>query len=85
MPMARPLLPKPMATTCKHEFSGSCDAKAYGYDVNSPSYKGGTGIGELGLSMTPTDALPLSFNLGVQGSVGKKRGVSGNCNIMYEF
>ncbi len=69
----------------EHEFSGSCDSRAYGYDVNSPSYEGGTGIGELGIAMKPTEALPLSFNLGVQGSVGKKQGVSGNCNIMYEF
>ncbi len=69
----------------EHEFSGSCDSRAFGYDVNSPSYEGDTGIGELGISMMPSDALPLSFNLGVQGSVGKKRGISGTCNAVYEF
>ena len=69
----------------EHEFAGSCDARVYGYDVNSPSFEGGTGIGELGIAMVPTDALPLSLNLGVQGAVGKKRGVSGSFNVMYEF
>ncbi len=37
----------------EHEFAGSCDARVYGYDVNSPSFEGGTGIGELGIAMVP--------------------------------
>ncbi len=69
----------------EHEFNGSCDSRAFGYDVNSPGYEGDTGIGEPRIAMTPTNTLPLSLNLGVQGSVGKKRSVSGTCNIMYEF
>ncbi|MDO4840854.1 MAG: autotransporter outer membrane beta-barrel domain-containing protein [Desulfovibrionaceae bacterium] len=69
----------------EHEFSGSCDSKAYGHSVAAPSFKGSSGMGELGLMMKPTEELPLSINLGVQGYVGQKQGVSGNCNIMYEF
>ncbi len=69
----------------EHEFAGSCDARTYGFDVNSPSYEGGTGTGELGIAMMPADTLPLSFSLGVQGYAGKKQGISGNCNVMYEF
>ena len=69
----------------EHEFAGSCESATYGHPVAAPSFEGGTGIGELGVAMMPTEALPLSFNLGVQGYVGQKQGISGNCNIMYEF
>ncbi len=69
----------------EHEFAGSCDARTFGFSIAAPSFEGDTGIGELGLVMTPSESLPLSVNLGVQGYVGQKRGVSGNCNIMYEF
>ena len=69
----------------EHEFSGSCDSRAFGHAVAAPSFEGSSGMGELGLMMKPTEDLPLSVNLGVQGYVGQKQGVSGNCNIMYEF
>ncbi|MDO4839404.1 MAG: autotransporter outer membrane beta-barrel domain-containing protein, partial [Desulfovibrionaceae bacterium] len=69
----------------EHEFSGSCDSRVYGHSVAAPSFEGSSGMGELGLMMKPTEDLPLSINLGVQGYVGQKQGVSGNCNIMYEF
>ena len=42
-------------------------------------------MGELGLMMKPTEGLPLSINLGVQGYVGQKQGVSGSCLVKYEF
>ncbi len=69
----------------EHEFSGSCDSRAYGHPVAAPSFEGSSGMGELGLVMRPTVSVPLSLNLGVQGYVGQKQGVSGNCTIMYEF
>ena len=69
----------------EHEFSGSCDSRAYGHSVAAPSFEGSSGMGELGLMMKPSEDMPLSVNLGVQGYVGQKQGVSGNCNIMYEF
>ena len=69
----------------EHEFAGSCESTAYGFNVAAPSFEGDTGIGELGITMTPSESLPLSINLGVQGYVGQKRGVSGNCMVKYEF
>ena len=69
----------------EHEFAGSCDSRAYGYSVAAPSFEGSSGMGELGLMMKPAESLPLSVNLGVQGYVGQKQGVSGNCSVMYEF
>ncbi len=69
----------------EHEFSGSCESRAFGYRVAAPSFEGSSGMGELGLMMKPTEDLPLSINLGVQGYVGQKQGISGSCNVMYEF
>ena len=69
----------------EHEFAGSCDSKTFGHSVAAPSFEGDTGMGELGIKMTPSNDLPLSINLGVQGYVGQKQGVSGNCLIKYEF
>ena len=69
----------------EHEFSGSCDSRVYGHSVAAPSFEGSSGIGELGLMMKPTEDLPLSINLGVQGYVGQKQGIAGNCLVRYEF
>ncbi len=69
----------------EHEFSGSCDSRAYGHPVAAPSFEGSSGMGELGLVMKPSASVPLSLNLGVQGYVGQKQGISGNCTVMYEF
>ncbi len=69
----------------EHEFAGSCDSRTFGHDVAAPSFEGSSGMGELGIAMKPTEALPLSFNLGVQGYVGRKQGIAGSCSMMYEF
>ena len=69
----------------EHEFAGSCESTTFGHNVAAPSFEGDTGMGELGITMTPSKDLPLSVNLGVQGYVGQKQGVSGNCLIKYEF
>ncbi|MDO4840592.1 MAG: autotransporter outer membrane beta-barrel domain-containing protein, partial [Desulfovibrionaceae bacterium] len=69
----------------EHEFSGTCESTVYGHNVAAPSFEGSSGMGELGLMMKPSDDLPLSINLGVQGYVGQKQGVSGNCLVKYEF
>jgi len=52
---------------------------------NTPELTGDTGMGELGLSLKPSKDLPLSFDLGVQGYVGKREGVTGSLQIRYEF
>ena len=69
----------------EHEFAGESNATAYGYDLSSPSFRGDTGYGELGIEMTPTKDLPLTINLSVQGYIGQKEGVSGSCFVQYTF
>jgi hypothetical protein len=47
--------------------------------------RGDTGIGEVGLSLRPSPTLALSFDLGVQGDVGKREGVTGTLQARFEF
>ena len=56
----------------------------YGYNTDSPKLTGVTGIGELGLALRPFKDLPLSFDLVVQGYVGKREGVTGSLQVRYE-
>ena len=48
-----------------HEFDGKAKASTNGYTIDAPDLKGGTGVGELGLTLKPSPTLPLSFDLGV--------------------
>jgi len=69
----------------EHEFDGRARASVYGHKIGTPDLVGGTGMGELGLTLKPSKNLPLSFDLGVQGYVGKREGVTGSLQIRYEF
>ncbi|MDR2892521.1 MAG: autotransporter-associated beta strand repeat-containing protein [Deltaproteobacteria bacterium] len=77
----------------EHEFDGEARASTYGYSIDTPSLRGNTGIGEIGLTLKPftKDAdgtgksLPLSFDLGVQGYSGVRKGVSGSLQVKFEF
>lgn len=48
-------------------------------------FEGDADIGELGLIMMQSESLPLSIDMGVQGYVGQKQGISDSCIIKYEF
>jgi outer membrane autotransporter protein len=69
----------------EHEFDGKARATTNGFDLPAPSLRGHTGIGELGLSLRPSLTLPLSFDLGVQGYVGRREGVTGSLQVRWEF
>ena len=69
----------------EHEFDGKARATAHGFDIDAPSLSGDTGIGELGLTLTPSASLPLYFDLGVQGYVGRREGVTGSLQVKFEF
>jgi outer membrane autotransporter protein len=69
----------------EHEFDGKARAATYGYSIDAPKLRGDTGVGELGFTLMPSASLPLSFDLGVQGYVGKREGVTGSLQIKYEF
>jgi outer membrane autotransporter protein len=69
----------------EHELDAQAKATAYGYNIDTPDLKGGTGIIEGGVIMKPAPKLPLSLNLGLQGYVGKMRGVTGSLRVKYDF
>lgn len=69
----------------EHEFDGDAKATTYGYAIDTPSMDGDTGIGELGLMVKPSQNLPLSLDVGVQGYVGQREGVTGSLQIRFEF
>ena len=69
----------------EHEFDGKARAEVNGIRTGTPSLQGDTGMGEIGLSLKPSKDLPLSFDLGVQGYVGKREGVTGSLQVRYEF
>ncbi|MDR1123628.1 MAG: autotransporter outer membrane beta-barrel domain-containing protein [Elusimicrobiota bacterium] len=66
----------------EQELAGKADAKISGLDVDAPSLKGGTAIGELGLKVSHNY---LSADLGAQGYGGKRKGVSGSLKLNYKF
>ena len=69
----------------EHEFDGKARATTNGFDIDAPNLHGNTGIGELGLSLTPSADLPLTIDLGVQGYTGKREGVTGSLMVKWEF
>ena len=69
----------------EHEFDGKARATTNGFDIDAPKLRGDTGMGELGFTLKPAKDIPLSFDLGVQGYVGKREGVTGSLQIRFEF
>ena len=69
----------------EHEFDGEAKAAAYGHAIDAPDLEGGTGIGELGLSFSPSAGSGLSLDLGVQGYTGVREGVTGSLQLKWEF
>jgi len=69
----------------EREFDGKASASTYGYAIDTPSLKGNTGIGELGIAFTVSKNMPLHIDLGAQGYVGQRKGVTGSLRLKYEF
>lgn len=69
----------------EHEFDGTARATSLGYDLDAPSLKGDTSIGELGLSWTPSATTPLTIDLSVQGYTGVREGYTGSFMVKWEF
>ena len=67
---------------CEHEFSGDCGASMNLGPTEAPSLHGDTGIVEIGYEWTHGNWV---YNLGAEGAFGKREGISGSANIMYNF
>jgi outer membrane autotransporter protein len=69
----------------EREFGGKARAATNGFAIQAPSLRGDTGVGELCLTLKPSATLPISFDLGVQGYVGKREGITGSLQVKVDF
>ena len=69
----------------EQEFDGEARATTNGFDIDRPDLRGSTGMGELGITLTPSSTIPVSIDLGVQGYVGRREGVSGTLQVLWKF
>jgi outer membrane autotransporter protein len=69
----------------EHEFDGKQRASVNGTSIDAPDLKGDTAMAEFGFSLRPSETLPLTFDLGLQGYLGKREGVTGSIQIKWEF
>ncbi|MDR1037835.1 MAG: autotransporter outer membrane beta-barrel domain-containing protein [Deltaproteobacteria bacterium] len=67
----------------EHELDGKAKAWVRDIPIDVPELKGGSGIGELGISVTATEGLTL--DIGVRGYAGTRRGINGTMNLTYNF
>jgi hypothetical protein len=68
----------------EHEFDGDSRLSYAGTDLPKVSLAGSTGVGELGLTVKPGSG-PLELQLGVQGSIGRREGVSAELSLRLAF
>ncbi|MDR1308919.1 MAG: hypothetical protein LBL95_03320 [Deltaproteobacteria bacterium] len=69
---------------CEHEFGGQARAPIGGREMEPPSLRGDTCLGELGLTMRPTGG-GLTVELDLQGYLGKRQGATASLLFKYWF
>jgi hypothetical protein len=69
----------------EYEFDGKGRASTSGFEIDPPSLQGSSAIGEIGANFRPSLNVPLSFDVGLQGYVGKMEGITGTVHIKLEF
>jgi hypothetical protein len=68
----------------EHEFDGDSQVFFSGTALPKATLRGSTGVGELGLLVSAPDS-PLEVQLGIQGSAGRRDGISANLSLRYTF
>ena len=69
----------------EHEFDGESSATTNNLPILEPDLRGDTGIGEIGLTISPSESIPLTVDLGVTGYVGTRGGISGSLLVKWTF
>jgi outer membrane autotransporter protein len=69
----------------EHELKGKSVGEHLGIQFEADELKGGTGIGELGVSFRSTPDHPWNVEAGIQIYAGRNRGYSGGVRFGYEF
>jgi hypothetical protein len=66
----------------EYEYGGEVNATVQGLEVDAPSLKGSSGVGEFGLRI---NGKILEADLSAQGYAGKRRGLAGSFKLGYKF
>ena len=72
----------------EHVYGGTAKSSLTGFSntsLDTPSLSGNTGIMELGSTLKTSADSPWSFDFGVKGYVGNRRGITGNGTLLYRF
>jgi outer membrane autotransporter protein len=69
----------------EREYDGKAKATTNGYRIEAPELKGDTGIGEIGVTFSASQDAPLFIDLGAQGYVGEREGVTGSLRVRLDF
>lgn len=69
----------------EYEFDGHAYSVVAGNAVAAPSLKGGSGVGEIGVKLTPSVRLPVSVDIGLQTWAGQRQGVTGAFKLNYVY
>ena len=70
-------------TAYEYEFGGKATNKVAGYDMNNPELKGGTILGEVGVTCKASSKWSLDLN--VKGYAGQREGFTTNVQAVYAF
>jgi len=69
----------------EQQFDGTQRMTVNGNRTASPTLHGHTGIGELGVTITPSKTLPISIDLGLQGYAGRREGGTASIQVRVDF
>jgi autotransporter-associated beta strand protein len=69
----------------EHEFDGEVTSRVNGVEIEAPSMRGDTAMGEMGFAFTPSYRIPLTFDLSIRGYTGKHKGVGGALQLKFAF
>ncbi|MGN1149998.1 MAG: autotransporter outer membrane beta-barrel domain-containing protein, partial [Sutterella sp.] len=74
----------------EHVFDGDAESRISAVGIaeqriDAPSISGNTGIFEIGAKYIPAEASAWTFDFGLKGNVGDRRGVTGSAQALYRF
>ena len=69
----------------EYEFDGKANGTHDGDVLRTVDMKGSSGVGEIGLTIFPSQSVPVTLDLGMQGYVGKREGITGSLRLHYRF
>ena len=66
------------------EFVGTARGSSSGFFFGGPTLKGGTAVGELGITWKPIKNVRLFIDVGLQGYMGKREGYGGGLQLRWQ-